>query len=59
MPEELAAWQVDALDRALGRGDEMEQLRTKNERMRHELEVMYGGAFDRLPDHWRTDGKES
>lgn len=59
VPEELAAWQVDALDRALGRGDEMEQLRTKNERMRHELEVMYGGAFDRLPDHWRTDGKES
>ena len=45
--EELAAWQVDALDRALGRADEMEQLRTKNERMRHELEVMYGGAFDR------------
>ena len=47
VPEELAAWQVDALDRALGRNDEMEQLRTTNERMRHELEVMYGGAFDR------------
>ncbi|GAA2192794.1 hypothetical protein [Streptomyces bangladeshensis] len=25
---------------------EMDQLRTENERMRHELEVMYGGAFD-------------
>ncbi|MFF8250130.1 hypothetical protein [Streptomyces griseus] len=49
MPEELAAWQVDAQDRALGRTGEMEQLRTKNERMRHELEVMYGGAFDTPP----------
>ncbi|WP_030917406.1 hypothetical protein [Streptomyces sp. NRRL B-24720] len=49
VPEELAAWQVDALGRALGRTDEMERLRAKNERMRHELEVMYGGAFDRLP----------
>lgn len=28
------------------RADETERLRTKNERMRHELEVMYGGAFD-------------
>ncbi|MGO1025629.1 hypothetical protein ACTOXX_34200 [Streptomyces rubiginosohelvolus] len=45
MPEELAAWQVNAMDRA----DEMEQLRAKNERMRHELEVMYGGAFDTPP----------
>ncbi|MFE3326856.1 hypothetical protein [Streptomyces sp. NPDC059176] len=25
---------------------ELERLRTENERMRHELEVMYGGAFD-------------
>ncbi|MFD8469052.1 hypothetical protein ACFV10_28590 [Streptomyces cyaneofuscatus] len=49
MAEELAAWQVDALNRALGRSDEMEQLRTKNERMRHELKVMYGGAFDIPP----------
>ncbi|WP_031095553.1 hypothetical protein [Streptomyces sp. NRRL S-15] len=41
--EELAAWQVGALDRA----DRIERLRTENERMRHELEVMYGGAFDK------------
>ncbi|MFD8254959.1 hypothetical protein [Streptomyces werraensis] len=27
---------------------ELEQLRTENARMRHELEVMYGGAFDSL-----------
>lgn len=27
---------------------ELERLRTENERMRHELEVMYGGAFDSL-----------
>jgi hypothetical protein len=27
---------------------EVEQLRTENARMRHELEVMYGGAFDNL-----------
>jgi hypothetical protein len=26
---------------------EIERLRTENTRMRHELEVMYGGAFDR------------
>lgn len=39
MPEELAAWQVDAMERLL----------TENERMRHELEVMYGGAFDDPP----------
>ena len=44
--EELAAWQVGAMDRP----DEMDRLRTENERMRHELEVMYGGAFDRLAD---------
>lgn len=30
------------------RAAENEQLRTENERMRHELEVMYGGAFDSL-----------
>lgn len=53
-PEELAAWQVNALERALGRTDEMEQLRTANERMRHELEVMYGGAFDAPPAHNTT-----
>jgi hypothetical protein len=29
---------------------ELERLRTENERMRHELEVMYGGAFDTLKD---------
>ncbi|MEU2566587.1 hypothetical protein [Streptomyces althioticus] len=28
---------------------EVRRLRTENERMRHELEVMYGGAFDNLP----------
>lgn len=28
---------------------EIDQLRTENRAMRHELEVMYGGAFDRLP----------
>ena len=32
---------------------EVERLRTENERMRHELKVMYGGAFDRLPARWR------
>lgn len=30
------------------RGAELERLRTENARMRHELEVMYGGAFDSL-----------
>ena len=30
--------------------DEVRRLRTANERMRHELEVMYGGAFDKLPE---------
>jgi hypothetical protein len=27
---------------------DLERLRTENARMRHELEVMYGGAFDSL-----------
>ncbi|MFJ9985311.1 hypothetical protein ACIQUD_14985 [Streptomyces globisporus] len=54
VPEELAAWQVDAMSRALGRDDEMEQLRIANERMRHELEVMYGGAFDAMPARTTT-----
>ncbi|MGW3821848.1 hypothetical protein ACWEAF_05940 [Streptomyces sp. NPDC005071] len=36
-----------AADAAVAVADaEMERLRTENERMRHELEVMYGGAFD-------------
>lgn len=59
LAEEVAAWQVDALDRtattASGGDDRdagVERLRTENERMRHELEVMYGGAFDSPP----TDG---
>jgi len=29
---------------------EIERLRAENGRMRHELEVMYGGAFDKLPE---------
>jgi hypothetical protein len=33
---------------AADRDAELEQLRTENARMRHELEVMYGGAFDSL-----------
>jgi hypothetical protein len=33
--------------------DEVERLRLQNARLRHELEVMYGGAFDSLPAHWR------
>jgi hypothetical protein len=33
---------------------EIERLRTQNERMRHELEVMYGGAFDN-PDAQTVD----
>ena len=51
--EEVAAWQVDALDRTAttapggdDRNAENERLRTENGRLRHELEVMYGGAFD-------------
>lgn len=48
--EELAAWQTrepidDGTPTPPG---EIERLRTQNERMRHELEVMYGGAFDSL-----------
>jgi hypothetical protein len=39
------------------RDDEMERLRTENERMRHELEVMYGGAFDSAPT--TTSGTEA
>jgi hypothetical protein len=54
LAEELAAWQVDALDRTTAPdGDEqdaeMERLRTEIDRMRHELEVMYGRAFDSPP----------
>ncbi|MFF8544784.1 hypothetical protein ACF060_31360 [Streptomyces werraensis] len=54
--EELAAWQTREPN------DEIEQLRTQNERMRHELEVMYAGAFDslkttRVPD--ATDSGEN
>jgi hypothetical protein len=33
---------------ATGQTAELDRLRTENERMRHELEVMYGGAFDTL-----------
>ncbi|MDK0525070.1 hypothetical protein [Streptomyces sp. ML-6] len=53
LAEEVAAWQVDALDRTAttaSGGDDRdaknERLRTENERMHHEPEVMYGGAFD-------------
>jgi hypothetical protein len=39
-----------AADSAIAVADaEQAELRTANERMRHELEVMYGGAFDKLP----------
>ncbi|WP_331731853.1 hypothetical protein OG298_45225 (plasmid) [Streptomyces sp. NBC_01005] len=68
LAEEVAAWQVDALDRTTttalapsgdDRDAEVERLRTENERMRHELEVMYGGAFDRLTDPLRATNKEN
>ncbi|WP_406325213.1 hypothetical protein [Streptomyces niveus] len=56
-------WQVDALDRTTasgsdGRDAENERLRTENERMRHELEVMYGGAFDSPPGGQAEDGAQ-
>mgnify|MGYP003580092940 CR=1 FL=1 len=44
--EEALAGIVAVLPPPADRAAEIEQLRTKNERMRHELEVMYGGAFD-------------
>jgi hypothetical protein len=48
--EELAAWQTrEPIDVSPGPAAEIDRLRTENERMRHELEVMYGGAFDKLP----------
>jgi hypothetical protein len=40
--EELTPDEEPTTDRAA----EIERLRTENARMRHELEVMYGGAFD-------------
>lgn len=49
--EELAAWQTrEPIDVSPGPAAEIDRLRTANERMRHELEVMYGGAFDKLPE---------
>lgn len=45
--EELAAWQTREAPVSTA---ENERLRTENGRLRHELEVMYGGAFDRLKD---------
>ncbi|WP_405848079.1 hypothetical protein OG211_12220 [Streptomyces niveus] len=65
LAEEVGAWQVDALDRTTttgptgdGRDVENERLRTENERMRHELEVMYGGAFDSPPGGQAEDGAQ-
>ncbi|MGA5670022.1 hypothetical protein ACPCTG_31645 [Streptomyces pseudogriseolus] len=49
--EELAAWQTrEPIDVSPGPAAEIDRLRTENGRMRHELEVMYGGAFDKLPE---------
>ncbi|MEW2164363.1 hypothetical protein AB0912_15425 [Streptomyces sp. NPDC007084] len=51
---ETEGWVLDdgqhMLDAVIAVADaEQAELRTANERMRHELEVMYGGAFDTLP----------
>jgi hypothetical protein len=40
------------------RAAEIEKLRTENARMRHELEVMYGGAFDSLHSAQPADRAE-
>jgi hypothetical protein len=44
-PEPMPASSAGAAP-ATDRAAELDRLRTENERMRHELEVMYGGAFD-------------
>lgn len=46
---------LGVLPEAANQTAEVERLRTQNARMRHELEVMYGGAFDSLPSTQPAD----
>jgi hypothetical protein len=48
LAEEARLHDPDTVQAPADRDAELDRLRTENARMRHELEVMYGGAFDSL-----------